>query len=422
MSDTAPPAPAVVLSGDITPGRSSPSLNEAALALTRSLGRRGVRVLRFHPDTDLADLGSRYCTHHVCPNLYENPLALVDALVGYARSTGTTPVLFPASDGASRFVAEHAGTLRAHFALTSPSSECIARTQNKRSLLEVAERIGIGVPVTHFPQSLDELDRVSRATPYPVVVKPLYSTAWKSTRATRVLGSVKAVTVEGPAELLALGQQALPLGSPIMVQEIIPGPEESLLTFIGHVGRNGRVLAGCVRKKLRQWPPGFGYCTLTDSTDDEEIASLSEQLLRALDYRGIGCVEFKRDERTSEPRLVEANARAVRTTALATAAGVDVPWIAYLDATGADEIEPVLQPVTPVRWMHVYDEMKAAGSLLVSGRLETLEWLGSFRGRRLVTAEFSWDDPRPALTYWSSRRPLKKLMPDSARPSLEPAR
>jgi D-aspartate ligase len=256
--------------------------------------------------------------------------------------------------------------------------------------------------------------------PYPVVVKPLYSTAWKTTRARAVLGQVKAVTADGPEELLALGQRVLPLPSPIMVQEIIPGPEESLLTFIGYVGRDGRVLAGCVRKKLRQWPPGFGYCTLTDSTDDSEVTRLSSALLSALRYHGIGCVEFKRDVRTDTPRLVEVNTRAVRTTALAAAAGVDVPWIAYQDATGVADLRPELHPVTPVRWMHVYDEMKAAGQLFAARELKTLEWLGGFRGRRLVSAEFSWDDPRPALSYWSTRRPLQKLMTSGRPAQLEP--
>lgn len=412
--------PAVVLSGNITPNQSGTSLNEAALALTRSLGRRGVPVVRFHPDRGLADLGSRYCTHRTCTNLYDDPERLVDELVGFSAETADPPVLFPASDGASRFVADHAHVLGAHFALTSPTAECIAHTQNKRTLLDVAERTGIGVPVTHFPETIGELDDFAWSIPYPVVVKPLYSTAWKTTRARAALGHVKAVTAERPEELLALGQKVLPLPSPIMVQEIIPGPEESLLTFIGYVGRDGRVLAGCVRKKLRQWPPGFGYCTLTDSTDDSEVTRLSSALLSALRYHGIGCVEFKRDERTGIPRLVEVNTRAVRTTALAAAAGVDVPWIAYQDATGVADLHPELRPVTPVRWMHVYDEMKAAGKLFAARELNTLEWLGGFRGKRLVSAEFSWDDPRPALSYWSTRRPLKRLMTSSRPAQLEP--
>ena len=53
---------AVVLSSKLDSEKKK-SLNEIALALTRSLGRHGVQVFRFHPYQSLADLSSRYCTH-----------------------------------------------------------------------------------------------------------------------------------------------------------------------------------------------------------------------------------------------------------------------------------------------------------------------------------------------------------------------
>ncbi len=198
-----------------------------------------------------------------------------------------------------------------------------------------------------------------------------------------------------------------------MVQEIIPGPEESLLTFIGYVGRDGRTLAGCVRKKLRQFPADFGYCALTETVEDPEIVELSAQLLGALDYRGVACVEFKRDSRTGQAKLVEINTRAVRTSALPVAAGVDFPWIAYQDSVSPGSVQPALAYEVPVRWVHLYDEIKAAGTLMWQGRLSVLGWLAGFRGKRLVIAEFSWDDVIPGFRYWAETpfRILRTMLP-----------
>lgn len=95
-------APAVILSGNTAETSGRRSLNEAALALTRSLGRRGVPVMRFHPDRSLADLRSRYCTHVPCPNLYDAPSDLVNVLIDFAARSAGIPVLFPASDGSAR--------------------------------------------------------------------------------------------------------------------------------------------------------------------------------------------------------------------------------------------------------------------------------------------------------------------------------
>ena len=71
--------------------------------------------------------------------------------------------------------------------------------------------------------------------------------------------------------LSSLHEQLLALSSEFMVQEIVPGPTENLRTFLGCVDGEGRALTGCVRKKLRQFPPGFGYCTLTESVTDPEV-------------------------------------------------------------------------------------------------------------------------------------------------------
>ncbi len=165
-----------------------------------------------------------------------------------------------------------------------------------------------------------------------------------------------------------------------------------------------------MRKKLRQFPPGFGYCCLTESVNDEEVFELAAKLLGSLDYRGIGCVEFKRDPRDGQPKLIEINTRAVRTSVLAIAAGVDFPWIAYQDCAGTNDIQPILSGKVPVRWVHLRDEIWAAGRLIARGELSPITWIRGFLGKPLVVAEFSWDDLSPGLLSWAQvPRRLAKL-------------
>lgn len=393
--------PAVILSGNIREPSARWSLNETALALTRSLGRRGVPVYRFHPDRSLSDLKSRYSIHSLCPNLYERPMDLVETLVDFADKAHARPVLFPASDGSAKFIAANEGLLAPHFALTCPSASCMATTQNKQALLKAAAATGIDIPQTYFPLTITEMKEIAGSISFPVVIKPLHSSDWKSRRVQAVLGRVKALKAEKPDQLVSFGERVLSLSTPFMVQEIIPGPDENLLTFIGYVGLDGRVLAGCVRKKLRQSPPDFGYCALTDTINAPQIMDLSARLLRALAYRGIACIEFKRDARSGKAMLVEINARAVRTSALAIAAGVDFPWIAYQDVIKPGSVQPVLAYRIPMRWIHLHDELAAAGQMILRKQLSFLEWVRGFHGKPLVAAEFSWDDMLPALLFWS---------------------
>ena len=388
---------AVVLSGNIgSENKKKKSLNEIALALTRSLGRHGVQVFRFHPDHSLADLNSRYCTHIVCPNLYDDETGLIDALITFSKSRRVPPVLYPASDGATQFVARNEAQLRPYFALTCPPWSCVSEIQNKQRLLERAREAGVPIPDTWFPTSPEEAQHTSQSLRYPAVVKPLTSHHWKRVEVVAAIGTVKAVTVTNPDELMTLYCKLAPLAPDMMIQEIIPGDDDRLLTFLGYVSHDGTPLAGCVRKKLRQYPPGFGYCSLTETVNDPKIMELSIRLLKALNYRGIGVVEFKLDPRDGQAKLIEINARAVRTTGIAIAAGVDLAWIAYQDLTSASRPEPVFNYTVPMRWIHLRDETQAAADLIKAGKLGLWEWLQIFRGR-IVVAEWAWDDLRPGI-------------------------
>lgn len=393
--------PAVVLSGNLGATSGKLSINEAALALTRSLGRHAVQVFRFHPDKSLADLKSRYCTHVSCPNLYDDPLALVDALVDFSKKFGTPPVLFPASDGAAQFIADHERALEEHFIFSSPDAVCIGKTQHKSTLIQISDSIGIPVPKTIFPTDASELPAIARQVSYPVIVKPIYSPDWKRPAITSVFGRVKGLEVFDARQLVEQCRTLISLKSEIMIQEIISGPDENLITFLGYFGHDGRVLSGCLRKKLRQYPAGFGYCSLTESVDDQGIFDLAVKLFKALHYRGIGCAEFKRDPRDGKPKLIEINTRAVRTSMLAIGAGIDFPWVAYRDCVTPGTVEPVLHGKVPVRWVHLRDEIWAASSLILRGELSLGKWIKGFLGKPIVVAEFSWDDVWPGLIFWA---------------------
>lgn len=386
--------PAVVLSGNL--GASAKSLNEIALTLTRSLGRQGVPVYRFHPDRSLIDLDSRYCTHVACPNLYDDAAGLNASLIDFAEKQGVKPVIFPASDGAARFLARNEDVLKPHYVLACPTWSCIAEIQDKQQLLERAREANVPVPVTHFPKSAVELDGFAPALSYPVVIKPLTSHEWKRADVVAAIGAVKALVVNSSEELIEAYRKIAPLTPGLMIQEIVPGETERLLTFLGYVDGRGKVIAGCVRKKMRQFPPGFGYCCLTETVHDPEVMDLSVRLLEALRFRGIAGVEFMRDARDGTPKLIEINARAVRTTGAAVGAGVDLPWIAYQDLTSATPVAPKFDYAVPVRWIHLRSEVRAALSLMWRGELRFTEWLQVFRGRK-VMAVWAWDDLRPSI-------------------------
>jgi predicted ATP-grasp superfamily ATP-dependent carboligase len=320
----------------------------------------------------------------------------VAALLEFARQQPQRPVLFPAADGAVEFIDRNEKALGSAYALACASWECVQRVQNKQVLLEHAARIGVPIPATAFPKSVEELESVAATLCYPVIIKPLTSHHWKRPEVAAAVGGAKALVVKDAGELLDSYRKVAPLAPEMMVQEIVPGEIDRLLTFLGYVGRDGRPLAGCVRKKMRQYPPGFGYCCLAETVRDPEVMDLAIRLLTSLGYRGIAGVEFKRDARTGVPKLIEINTRAVRTTSTAIGAGVDLPWIAYQDLSGDAPVAPVFDYEVPVRWIHLRSEVRAAVPMIRNGELSLREWLRIFRGPRAEVI-WAWDDMKPGF-------------------------
>jgi predicted ATP-grasp superfamily ATP-dependent carboligase len=66
---------------------------------------------------------------------------------------------------------------------------------------------------------------------------------------------------------------------------------------------------------------------------DEAVRNV-RRLLAELRYRGVFNIEFKQDERDGTFRIIEVNARPYWLIAHTATAGMDLPWLAYLDAQG----------------------------------------------------------------------------------------
>ncbi|MGH7803441.1 MAG: hypothetical protein ACREQJ_03780 [Candidatus Binatia bacterium] len=390
------PGTAFVLTHESDPHRTARSLNIIALSITRSLGRHGVRVIRVHPNELECGLTSRYCHGvEISPDLYESEEALLEFLLALERVPGPR-VLFPASDDCAAFVAHHRDALARVFALPVADRAVMESILDKRRQYGLAERLGLPIPETHFPTDAAEARTIaSRARSFPYVIKPLVSHRWRLKRMAAVSGGRKAIVVHGPAELVTEYERIRALDPEVMVQEIVPGEDERLVTFLSYLDAGSRPLGHCIRKKIRQHPIDFGHCMVTVSCADDAVKDQSLRFLRGIGYRGLSGIEWKRDPRDGALRLIELNARAVQTIGIAAACGVDLPWIAYQDQIGRppaplDGFEP------GVKWAWITGDLRNLRHVGTSP-VALAAWVRSIAGAR-THAVFAADDLKPIRT------------------------
>ncbi|MCX7055076.1 MAG: hypothetical protein NTU56_12875, partial [Proteobacteria bacterium] len=313
------PGTAFVISHEPDPNRRTSSTSLIALAVTRSLGRQGVPVVRVHPNRLDHSLHSKYCSEvALCPDMYHSGPALVEYLLQLASRYAGKRVLIPASDDCAEFLGAYRPVLEHSYRVCAARPEVMQHVVNKRRQYEQAARLGIPIPETYFPESRSDIERLAATIHnYPYIIKPLVAHTWRLASMQRVSQGRKALLVRTPDELrsawLSMGDDS----RDVMLQEVIGGRDEQLFTFLAYLSDDGVPLAYCVRRKIRQLPVDFGYCTMTVSCHDDVVVRQSLQLLQGIGFSGICGVEYKFDAATGEYKLIEINPRPVNTIGLA---------------------------------------------------------------------------------------------------------
>lgn len=360
-----------------------------ALAVVRSLGRRGVPVRVVRSDEHAVATASRYAGAPLAWPLDGPESARVDYLTELAdRERLAGWVLIPTHDEEAALVARHHARLAERYRLTTPPWEILRAAYDKRRTHELGARLGLLQPWTAFPEGADDL-AVAEGH-FPVVVKPAYK------ETANRLTVDKAWRADDAAELRRRYAEACELMDPsiLMVQELIPGGGAAQLSFAA-LCRDGGVLASLTACRERQFPMDFGRASSYVKTiDDASVERDARGLLAAMRFTGLVEVEFKRDARTGANLLLDVNPRPWGWQSLCGRAGVDFPYLLWRMAAG-DAVEPV-RGVPGVRWVRMTTDLLAVAGEVRAGRLSPAAYVRSLR-RPLEFAVFARDDPMPSL-------------------------
>jgi predicted ATP-grasp superfamily ATP-dependent carboligase len=192
-------------------------------------------------------------------------------------------------------------------------------------------------------------------------------------------------------------EEAAGLGIEFVFQEWIPGKHAASILIDGHVDRDGVMRGLTARRRVRQYPPRLGTSTSSvgiQLTEVEEAVRAVRRLASELPYRGIFNVEFKFDARDGHFKIIEFNPRPCWYTGTIASGGVDLPWMAYLDAQGLPVPETDPYPTGRYAFYEFRDASAIAIALSSRRRPEgpiLRPWLTGDR------ALFWWKDPMPAV-------------------------
>jgi predicted ATP-grasp superfamily ATP-dependent carboligase len=136
------------------------------------------------------------------------------------------------------------------------------------------------------------------------------------------------------------------------------------------------------------------FSTYVETVDEPQVVEAAVRLLAKIKFTGIVEVEFKKDLRDGQYKLLDVNPRVWGWHTLGQRAGVDFPHLLWLLVKG--EPLPEVRGRPGERWMRFCADLPMAISEIFKGRLSVWAYLESFRVP-VESAIFAWDDPLPGL-------------------------
>jgi D-aspartate ligase len=370
------------------PGAVVTGASYRALAVVRSLGRRGIRVRVVRSDEHALAGSSRYAQRPFGGPRAWGPRQVGQLLELAERESMRGWVLIPTHDEEAAVIARHRDELASRYRVTTPAWETLRAAYDKRFTYTLGARLGLHQPWTVFPDGEAALEQAEGR--FPVVIKPAYKADANG------LTIAKAWRADDPDQLRRLYRNACALVDPeiLMLQELVPGNGRSQLSYAALCSQ-GDVVAGLAACRLRQYPMDFGRASsFVETIDDPSVERDAGRLLAAMRFTGMVEVEFKRDPATGSNLLLDVNPRAWGWQSLGARAGVDFPFLLWRLATG--EKVPATRAVAGVRWVRAGTDVLAVAGELAAGRMSLREYLRSLR-RPLEFAVFARDDPLPSL-------------------------
>lgn len=356
-------------------------------AVIRALANKDIYIVAMtYAKRDVAQL-SRYVSEVVLCPAPEDEEQFVGLLIKNADRWGGALILETA-DSAAIALSKTKEILSKYYRIATPDWSVLSIFVEKEKTYALAKEHNIPHPKSISLSGWKDINSISEIL-YPCILKPVRSFEFTSRF------HVKNFEVHNDRELKEKYKLCLDAGQSMILQEIIPGPDENLYKMQGYVNSQGKLVGKFFYRKLRQNPPQFGIARVGISTDSyPEVERLTEELLYRANYRGYFSNEFKMDPRDGQLKLIENNCRMPRSGMLAIACGVNFPWLIYEDLV-LNQQSDVTQYKTGTYWIDFWSDISNSLFRHNEEEIRLRDYIAPYFSRNKVFADLIFHDLKP---------------------------
>jgi len=377
------------------------NLDYTGMAVVRSLSAHGIPVVGLSAHRTMYGMFTRRARTFSCPDSGEDPEGLLEFLLRFARELNRRAIIFPTCDHDLILLDRFREQLEPYYALAIAEPFALNACLDKWETYLRALDVDVPAPKSWMITGPEDVERALPDLAFPCLLKPVASYHWRKAGNWKLVGARKACRVSSPEELRLQYAVVARADSRVLLQQLIPGGDESLVVAACYFDRNSNWVAGFNTQKLTQSPPGLGSGSIVQSADLPELFEPTRRLLQYMRFTGMAEVEYKWDCNSKQYMLIEINPRAWEQLLLGSRCGVDLPYLDYCELAGLPVPLARYRPAA-TKWIaedrffttlvkRLWVREQGAGALL---RL--------LKGQRIY-AIWEWSDPLPAIAYFTMR-------------------
>ena len=365
------------------------SSHTIGLGLIRALGIAGIPVIVVY--NSKGDMG--YVSKYVHTTVFathpeKNAKEYIDLLIDLAKDYKGS-VLFPTDDPTLYTVSKNKELLQNYYKVVCTEWAVTERFLDKKYTYELAESIGVSAPKTKVITTTEDAEKYGSQFMFPCILKPCYGHRYFE------LYKRKMVRVDNFEQMMSEFNLFLEADSEAMLQELIPGDDTHGINYNSYIYK-GETIAEFTAEKVRLSPPNFGFPTVIISKDIPQVKEAGRKMLKALNFYGYSCTEFKRDARNDEYKLMEVNGRTNLSVLHALKCGINFPEISYNDAMNIELPQVEFSQKNGIYWIDSTKDIATCISYRKQRKITLRQFIKPYISQH-VDAIFDLHDIKPFI-------------------------
>ena len=304
-------------------------------------------------------------------------------------------MLFPTNDEAVEMLCGRYEEYKERFALGVPEPKVIELFNDKRRAYRFAEASGVHCPKCWYPDTMEDVEALSKELPYPVVVKPAVMYSFHATFGKKAFRCDDAASLK--ATYMRIAAKGYPLET-LVVQECLDGGAKNLYSC-GVMAAGGEIIVSMQANRIRQNPMDFGNSTTyAISCFVPQIQEQTEALLRMTNYSGVGEVEWMWDAKAQQYKFLEINTRAWKWHTISNQLNFSFIGALIDYYNGEQSTKNDYNDAKQVAWCERLTDWTVVAKEILHGRMRLKDVCASYMIKH-ESAVWSWRDPMPGTMY-----------------------